>query len=119
MGRHSQAKSRLRALAHPARLAIVELLAELPDGKVASDPRCSAAYGICFCHLKERTGLSAPTVSHHLRILREAGLLEALRVGRWTYYRLRPGALEALAQELLGLARKARRTVGIAEGEGA
>jgi DNA-binding transcriptional ArsR family regulator len=36
--------------------------------------------------------------------LREAGLVEGVRVGRWTYYRLRPGALEALAQELLSLA---------------
>jgi ArsR family transcriptional regulator len=43
--------------------------------------------------------------------LREAGLVEGVRVGRWTYYRLRPGALEALAQELLSLARQARRAL--------
>ncbi len=90
----------------------MELLAELPDGDATSDPRPSSAYGVCFCHPQEKTGLSALTVSHHLRILREAGLLEALRVGRWTYYRLRHGALEALA-------RKARRTLEIAEGGGA
>ena len=88
---------RLEALAHPARVRIVRLLAELPDEETAKDPRCGTAYGVCFCHLKEKTGLSAPTVSHHLRILREAGLVEGVRVGRWTYYRLRPGALEAVA----------------------
>jgi ArsR family transcriptional regulator len=50
-------------------------------------------------------------VSHHLKILREAGLVEGVRVGRWTYFRLRPGALEGLAQELLALARQAQRTL--------
>jgi ArsR family transcriptional regulator len=104
-------QGRLEALAHPARVAMVRLLAELPDEHTLRDPRCGTAYGVCFCHLKERTGLSAPTVSHHLRILREAGLVEGVRVGRWTYYRLRPGALEALAQELLSLARQARRAM--------
>ena len=99
---------RLEALAHPARVRIVRLLAELPDEETAKDPRCGTAYGVCFCHLKEKTGLSAPTVSHHLRILREAGLVEGVRVGRWTYSRLRPGALEAVARELLGLAQRAR-----------
>ncbi len=73
--------------------------------------RCGTAYGVCFCHLKEKTGLSAPTVSHHLRILREAGLVEGVRVGRWTYYRLRPGALEALAHELLRLADRSRKAL--------
>ena len=86
----------------------MRLLAELPDEETAKDPRCGTAYGVCFCNLKEKTGLSAPTVSHHLRILREAGLVEGVRVGRWTYYRLRPGALEAVARELLGLAQRAR-----------
>lgn len=104
-------QGRLEALAHPARVAMVRLLAELPDEHTLRDPRCGTAYGVCFCHLKEKTGLSAPTVSHHLRILREAGLVEGVRVGRWTYYRLRPGALEALAQELLSLARQARRAL--------
>jgi ArsR family transcriptional regulator len=50
-------------------------------------------------------------VSHHLRILREAGLVEGVRVGRWTYYRLRLGALEGLAQELISLDRRARRAL--------
>ncbi|GAA6756647.1 metalloregulator ArsR/SmtB family transcription factor [Thermus thalpophilus] len=102
-------EERLLALAHPARVAMVQLLAELPDEHTARDPRCGTAFGVCFCHLKEKTGLSGPTVSHHLRILREAGLVEGVRVGRWTYFRLRPGALEGLAQELLSLAREARR----------
>jgi ArsR family transcriptional regulator len=104
-------ESRLTALAHPARVAMVRLLAELPDEHTARDPRCGTAFGVCFCHLKEKTGLSGPTVSHHLKILREAGLVEGVRVGRWTYFRLRPGALEGLAQELLALARQAQRTL--------
>ncbi len=104
-------QGRLEALAHPARVAMVRLLAELPDEHTAYDPRCGTAYGVCFCHLQEKTGLSAPTVSHHLRILREAGLVEGVRVGRWTYYRLRPGALEALAHELLRLAQQARKAL--------
>lgn len=104
-------ESRLTALAHPARVTMVRLLAELPDEHTARDPRCGTAFGVCFCHLKEKTGLSGPTVSHHLKILREAGLVEGVRVGRWTYFRLRPGALEGLAQELLALARQAQRTL--------
>jgi len=100
---------RLEALAHPARMAIVRLLAELPDEHTAYDPRCGTAYGVCFCHLKEKTGLSGPTVSHHLKLLREAGLVEGVRVGRWTYFRLRPGALEALGHELLNLAHQAAK----------
>ncbi|WP_246781807.1 ArsR/SmtB family transcription factor [Thermus oshimai] len=59
----------------------------------------------------ERTGLSGPTVSHHLKILREAGFVEGVRVGRWTYYRLRPGALEGVAQALLKLAKKGRKAL--------
>ena len=90
---------------------MVRLLAELPDAHTLRDPRCGTAYGVCFCHLKEKTGLSAPTVSHHLRILREAGLVEGVRVGRWTYYRLRPGALEGVAQALLKLAKKGRKAL--------
>lgn len=108
-GRPNVALKLTEALAHPARLTIVRLLAELPDEHTSFDPRCGTAYGVCFCHLKEKTGLSGPTVSHHLKILREAGLVEGVRVGRWTYFRLKPGGLEALAHELLHLARQAER----------
>ncbi|GAA6735411.1 metalloregulator ArsR/SmtB family transcription factor [Thermus oshimai] len=104
-------EDKLKALADPVRLLIVELLADPPDEHVVRDPRCGTAFGLCFCHLQERTGLSGPTVSHHLKILREAGFVEGVRVGRWTYYRLRPGALEGVAQALLKLAQKGRKAL--------
>src|ERR687896_43433 len=69
---------RFKALADPTRLGIVNMLA-----------REDAA---CVCHF-ERLGVSQPTVSHHLKVLREAGLIEvAKRRGTWTFYRLVPAA---------------------------
>lgn len=75
---------------------MVRLLAELPDKHTAHDARCGTAFGICSCHLKENTGLSGPTVSRHMKILREAGLMEGVWVACWTYFRLRPGPSRAL-----------------------
>lgn len=82
----------LKALAEPVRLRIVELL---------------AAEELCVCHLTEELGAAQPVVSHHLRVLREADLVESERHRYWTYYRLRPQALLALAE---GVGRLARRT---------
>ena len=90
--------TRLKALADPARLQLVKILAEFPDPQVRSDPRCSLEHGICACHLEERLGLSAPTISHHLKVLREADLVEMVKLGKWTYYRLQARAMD----ELLG-----------------
>ncbi len=97
------AVARLKALADPARLRLVRTLAELPDDHTVFDPRCGTAYGVCFCHLEERLGLSKPTVSHHLKILREAGLLEVVRVGKWSYYRLLPAGIEGIIQDVVEL----------------
>lgn len=83
----------IRALADPLRLRIVRLL---------------AAEQMCTCHLVERTGARQTNVSNHLRVLREAGLVEAEPAGRYTYYRLVPGPLFALADSLSGLAVQAR-----------
>ena len=79
----------LRALADPLRWRIVELL---------------ASEELCVCHLVEALDTPQPLVSHHLRVLREAGLVDTERHRYWTYYRLRPGALEALGNALLQLA---------------
>lgn len=76
----------LKALAEPTRLRLVSL--------IASGGRAEA----CVCELTEPVGLSQPTVSHHLRVLVDAGLLEREQRGRWAYYRLVPGALGALAE---------------------
>ncbi len=75
---------RFKALADPARVSIVNRLAGQGE--------------VCTCQLTGPLGLSQPTVSHHLRVLKEAGLIEvARRRGTWTFYRLVPDAMEQLA----------------------
>lgn len=71
-----------KALGDPTRVAIVNRLGSTPE--------------VCVCDLTAAFDLSQPTVSHHLRILREAGLVEAERRGTWAYYRLRPQLIEQL-----------------------
>ena len=73
-----------KALADPTRVAIVN--------RLASGESC------CVCDLTGAFELSQPTVSHHLRILRDAGLVEAERRGTWAYYRLVPDAIERLRE---------------------
>jgi ArsR family transcriptional regulator len=73
-----------KALADPARVRIVNMLAT-SDGPV------------CVCHLIDPLGLSQPTVSHHLKKLTDAGLLEREQRGKWAYFSLRPEAMETLA----------------------
>ena len=80
---------RLKALADPVRLRLVSIVAA-SEGQEA-----------CVCDLIEPVGLSQPTVSHHLKILTEAGFLSRSKRGTWAYYRLVPGALEAAAAPLL------------------
>jgi ArsR family transcriptional regulator len=84
----------LRALGDPTRLAIVDLLARQREPT-------------CVCDLVGHFTQSQPTISHHLRILREAGLLECTRRGTWAFYALRPGALDALTAALGQLRRGA------------
>ena len=79
----------LRTIADPARLQLLSLIQAQPDGEA------------CVCHLTEPLGLSQPTVSHHLKVLRDAGLVERERRGSWAYYRVIPAPLAAL-RELLG-----------------
>jgi ArsR family transcriptional regulator len=82
--------ARFKALSDPARVAIVNRLAGADD--------------VCVCEF--RLGLSQPTVSHHLRVLREAGLIEVARKrGTWVHYRLVPEAVEQLAFALGGAPR--------------
>lgn len=89
----------MRALADPLRRQMVGLLADEP---------------LCTCHLVEMTGARQSNVSNHLRVLREAGLVEAEAAGRFTYYRLRPEALRGLSAELAELAGRAEQTGAIA-----
>ena len=75
----------LKAIADPTRLRLVSIVAASGDGEV------------CVCDLTKPVGLSQPTVSHHLKVLVEAGLLHREKRGTWAYYSLVPGALGALA----------------------
>ena len=74
-----------KALADPARVRIVNLLAR-------------SAGPVCACNLNEPVGLSQPTVSHHLKKLTDAGLLEREQRGKWAYFSLRRDAVEELAR---------------------
>jgi ArsR family transcriptional regulator len=75
-----------KALADPTRVAIVNRLA--------------AAGEVCVCDLTAAFELSQPTVSHHLKLLRNAGLVDSTRRGTWAFYRLVPERVEQLAQAL-------------------
>jgi len=75
----------LKALADPARLRIVSIVAAHDDQEA------------CVCDLQEPLGLSQPTVSHHLKVLMDAGFLTRSKRGSWAYYRLVPGSLDAIA----------------------
>ena len=79
---------RLKALADPARLRLVSLLAADPAGEA------------CVCDLTEPLGLSQPTVSHHLKVLHDAGLLTREKRSTWAYYAVVPEALAAIADLL-------------------
>lgn len=76
---------RLKALADPARLRLMSLVLASPDGEG------------CICDLTDPLGLSQPTVSHHMKVLVDAGLLQREKRGRWAYFRPVPGAMNALA----------------------
>ena len=79
----------LKAIADPARLRLISMVAAHDDAEA------------CVCDLTEPLGLSQPTVSHHLRILVDAGILTRSKRGTWAYYRLVPGALDSLAKLLV------------------
>jgi ArsR family transcriptional regulator len=77
---------RFKALGDPTRLAIVNQLAGADE--------------VCVCHLVPNAGLAQPTISHHLKLLRDAGLVTSERRGTWAYYRLVPEAMEELSDAL-------------------
>ena len=73
--------------------------------------RALAMEQMCTCHLVEVLHVRQSNVSNHLRVLREAGVVDAEPVGRYTYYRLRPTALHVLSAQLGGLADAAAATL--------
>src|SRR3954468_10793843 len=68
--------------------------------RVAIGNRLAAADECCVCDLNAAFDLSQPTISHHLKVLRDAGLVTASRRGTWAYYRLVPEAVQQLRQTL-------------------
>lgn len=89
----------LKALAHPIRLGIVQLLADKRSHGV-DDETCCASSEICVCKITDLFHVSMATISHHLRLLREAGLVESRRDGAWIYYSLRRERLRDVAGAL-------------------
>ncbi|TQL48880.1 ArsR family transcriptional regulator [Homoserinimonas aerilata] len=79
----------LKAIADPARLRLISMVAAHEDAEA------------CVCDLTEPLGLGQPTVSHHLKILVDAGIFTRDKRGTWAYYRLVPGALDSVAQHLV------------------
>jgi ArsR family transcriptional regulator len=77
-----------KALSDPVRLRLLSLIAARAGGEV------------CVCDLTDAFTLTGPTISHHLRVLREAGLVDCERRGTWVYYWVVPAALAALSRLL-------------------
>ncbi len=80
--------AKFKAIGDPTRLRLLSLVAA-HDGNEA-----------CVCDLNEPLSLSQPTVSHHLKVLVDAGLLTRSKRGTWSFYRIVPGALDLLADVL-------------------
>jgi ArsR family transcriptional regulator len=76
--------SALKVIADPARLRLLSLIQAQPGHEA------------CVCHLTEPLGLTQPTVSHHLKLLLQAGLVEREQRGSWAYFRIREEPLTAL-----------------------
>ncbi|OBF50692.1 transcriptional regulator [Mycobacterium sp. 852002-50816_SCH5313054-b] len=77
-----------KALADPVRLRLLSLIASHPGGEA------------CVCEISATFDVSQPTISHHLKLLRSAGLLDCERRGTWVYYWVIPAALQQLSQVL-------------------
>src|SRR5471032_3290335 len=79
----------LKVLADPTRLRLLSLIQSQPSGEA------------CVCHLTEPLGLSQPTISHHLKVLLDAGLVERDQRGSWAYFSVVPETL-AVLRDILG-----------------
>jgi ArsR family transcriptional regulator len=84
----------LNAIADPTRRRILQALKEKGGCSIGKE------VGLCACDIESRVRLSQPTISHHMTILREAGLVEAKKQGLWMWYRRNESALKELARKL-------------------
>ena len=87
-----QLTTMLRAIADPVRRRILTLLSQ-PGNCAIGKPS-----GMCACDVEGRIGLSQPTISHHMAVLRRAGLVEAEKIEQWMWYRRNEKAVRTLAQ---------------------
>ncbi|WP_347956861.1 metalloregulator ArsR/SmtB family transcription factor [Gordonia aichiensis] len=91
----AQAAAVFKALADPVRLQLFSLIASHDGGQA------------CVCDISPAVDVSQPTISHHLKVLRTAGLLESERRGSWVHYRVVPAALDVVAAIVAPLTGKA------------
>ena len=84
-GRAAELAKVFKALGDPVRLRLLSMIASREGGEV------------CVCEMTPAFDLSQPTISHHLRLLRQAGLVDCERRGTWVYYWVLPGVLDQLA----------------------
>jgi ArsR family transcriptional regulator len=82
---------RFKALADPNRLRILEMLRHPTCCSVEKDA------GMCACDIESQLDLSQPTISHHMKVLRDAGLVDAEKIGQWMFYKRNEKALKELA----------------------
>jgi ArsR family transcriptional regulator len=86
--------SALKALADPVRLSILWFLAD------PIQSCCSRDDGVCACDFENFLGISQPTVSHHMKLLIQAGFVRGEKRGRWVYYELLPEAFDKVCRAL-------------------
>jgi len=91
--------ARMKAIADPVRWKALQFLRD----PAPSTCRPGAA-GVCGCDFEDVLGLAQPTVSHHMKVLVDAGLVAGEKHGRWVFYRLVPEAFEELQRELAAFA---------------
>lgn len=94
-----QMDAAFKALASQQRREILRMLATCPR---ESGAPCGASGEVCACKISERLNLAASTVSHHMGVLRGAGLVSARKEGTWVHYTLDREAIAQVASELLG-----------------
>ena len=93
-----QRDAQLKALADPTRRQIVELLK--CRGCCSCEEVAAVDPGLCICDLESQLKLSQPTITHHIQVLREAGLVTTQKIGRWVYCRRNEEALDQLSEWL-------------------
>jgi DNA-binding transcriptional ArsR family regulator len=103
-------EQRLKALGSGTRLEIMRLLAtgearaaQYPPGSEGKEKPCSGPDEVCLCKLAISLGLAAPTVSRHMAVLRDAGMVTARREGQWVHFSIHKEALTDLSDQILAL----------------